>query len=415
MNGRKQKLELINKKIMMRYKSLIAKVAIFSLVLGLVAVIGSVKAAALTTVSDTMTRQGAGMTSTHDIVFTLPAGIDFDYEASTVDTLTFNFSDTFTVGGTWAVTDFAFNDGTARTIAGIDTTWDGSVTCTDGANNVGVEINTASADFRVIPCSGSFVASPTGATVNFSIYGAAPDGTLTNPNDSTFSLAISMKDEGVVGAHSTTIQMATPDSDQVTINAEVESTMVFDLDVGVATGADTSVTPYTVDLGTLSSGSVSSSGDGTINMIGVDLSSNATGGTVVTVRNTNGAAGLVSASTPSDAIEVATGVFAGGSEQYNICVHRVFATTGNLRATAFDADTLSSTGGTPDLSTTCDADTHNVGSTALSTTPTSILDTNSLPVDTARAEIFVKASVSTTTPAHLDYTDTLTFIATGTF
>ncbi|MBY0376451.1 hypothetical protein K2P96_00550, partial [Patescibacteria group bacterium] len=52
---------------------------------------------------------------------------------------------------------------------------------------------------------------------------------------------------------------------------------------------------------------------------------------------------------------------------------------------------------------------------AVTTTAQNIYDSNSLPISGARAEIMVNASISGVTPAHSDYTDTLTFIATGTF
>lgn len=402
---------------MMRYKNLIAKVAIFSLVLGLVAVVGNVKAAGFTTMSDTMTRMGAGLTATHDILFTLPAGIDFDYEASTIDTLTFNFSNTFTTGGTWASIDFGFNDGTTRTVVAVDTTWNGTVTgCTDGANNVGVEISTASSDFRVIPCGASYTGSATGATINFEIYGAAPDGTLTNPSASNVDLVITMEDEGVASAHSGTIQMSIPDGDQVTINATVESTMTFDLNVGTSTTA-TSDAPYTVNLGTLSSGGVTTSNTSTVNMINIDLDANATGGVVVTVRNVNGANGLVSTSNASDAIEVATGDLVAGTEGYGICVNRVTAGTASTLQTStndFVSTQLSATAGATN-SSTCTVSSHNVGGGFLSTTATTILSSNGAPLTGGWASVFVKATIANTTPAHDDYTDTLTFIATGTF
>ncbi len=376
--------------------------------------VSPVKAANFTTMSDTMTRLANGQTADHTIVLTLPNSVDFDSDTGT-DVLAYDFdTNDFTLGGTWTTADFTFNDGTTRTVDAVNA-GDGAATvsCTDGANNVGVAIDTNAAvgTFRVIPCGPTFTASATGATVTFTIDGTAGNGTLTNIAVGSSQLAITMDDNGASSAHSGDIYVIIVDSDQVTVTADVNPTMTFDLDVSIATGGQSTST-YTVALGTLSTGSVSTSGDGTINMIGVDLDANATGGTVVTVRSAF-SDGMRSTSTPADYIDMGSTTFVAGTEAYGICVHRVAATSGTLQTANFDNDNLSASSSFAD-STSCTNSTH-VTTDALTSAPQTILNTSSAPISGGRAEIFVKAAISATTPAHDDYTDTLTFVATGTF
>lgn len=180
----------------------------------------------------------------------------------------------------------------------------------------------------------------------------------------------------------------------------------FDIDT---TANDTCSTtesgaPYSVALGTISTTDTRVSGatDG-INHICVDLETNATGGAVVTVANANGANGLVSTSVPSSNINSADSAVADGTEMYGLCVVSTSATTGTLDDEGeYNADTCAA-----------NSETNDTGS--LSTTPETIFDTNGGAVEGGRGQISVNASISTVTPAHNDYTDTLTFIATGTF
>ncbi len=183
-------------------------------------------------------------------------------------------------------------------------------------------------------------------------------------------------------------------------------TITFDLDT---TSADTcgvteSSTPYTVALGTLTTTDTRVSGatDG-INHICVDLDTDASGGAVVAVRNANGATGLASVSVPTDGIDSADSAVADGTEMYGLCVVSTSATTGTLDDEGeYNADTCAA-----------NSETNDTGS--LSTTPESIFDTNGGSVTGGRGQISVNASISSITPAHTDYSDTITFIATGTF
>ncbi len=152
--------------------------------LGVVVTLGFVHltfAALVSNMSDTMATQAAGETSMHTITLNLSGAntfiageqiaIDFPHLLSG-----------FSGGGTWTAADFTFADGTARTIdavaAGPGVT---AAPCVNGANNVGVAVDTAVLTFRVIPCGGMFTPSAAGALITFTINGAAPNGILTNP------------------------------------------------------------------------------------------------------------------------------------------------------------------------------------------------------------------------------------------
>lgn len=140
-----------------------------------------------------------------------------------------------------------------------------------------------------------------------------------------------------------------------------------------------------------------------INYIWFDVSSSASGGVVITVVNTNGSNGLVSTSVPADNINSADGSVADGTENYGLCIVAVSAVSGTLDDEGgYDGDTCAG-----------DSETNNVQQ--LTSTGEILFDTNGAPITTGRAQISVNASISATTPAHDNYTDTLTFIATGTF
>lgn len=174
----------------------------------------------------------------------------------------------------------------------------------------------------------------------------------------------------------------------------------FDLDTAV-TSVDTNA-PYSVSLGVLSISDVKSSGaTDNINMIMVEADTNAVNGVVVSVRNTNGANGLVSLSSPSDNIGSATATMSSGTENYGLCV-----ITSSLlqfvRVSPYNTGSCATNSNTNDVK-------------ALTTTGESILSSSGSPVYGAYAEISVNGSVSAVTPAHNDYSDTLTFVVTGTF
>ena len=187
---------------------------------------------------------------------------------------------------------------------------------------------------------------------------------------------------------------------------EVDPAITFDIDTTAADTCGTTETagPYSVALGTITTTNTKVSGaTDSINHICIDVDSNAGTGVVVTVQNANGANGLVSTSAPADNINSADSAVADGIEMYGLCVVSTSATSGTLDDEGeYNADTCAA-----------NSETNDTGS--LSTSPENIFDTNGVAVEGGRGQISVNASISTTTPAHNDYADALTFIATGTF
>lgn len=397
---------------MLTKQKFLAKLTTVGVTLGLLgSAVSSVHASAFTSMKDTMTRLKISTTADHTIVFTLPTGIDFD-NSTQVDFLRIDFPATFSQSGTWVTGDFTFNDGTARTVDAVaQGTTTSDVSCTAGANNVGVAIDTDDHIFYIRPCGSTlFTASASAATITFTIDGTSSDGTLTNPA-SAASTVVSLAqcdetaacDSAFTSSHTGSFAVAIVDDDSVSVTASVDPSITFDLDT--ATTDTNSAAPYSVPLGTLSTGSVTTSNDSSINGIWVDLATNGGGGAVVTVVSANGTSGLVSTSTPADTIGSSTATLVAGTEGYGVCVTSsgtgaATASTGTLAAVA-------------PFASTCTAAAHSVG--GLTTSAQSILNSAGDALAGGRTEIRVKAAISATTEAHNDYADTLTFIATATF
>jgi hypothetical protein len=173
--------------------------------------------------------------------------------------------------------------------------------------------------------------------------------------------------------------------------------MTFSLNVGnTNTGG-----VQTVALGTLTTAAAVGSNESGIYSIWPNISTNASGGAAVTVVSANGA--LKSTAVPGDTIPSATAAMANGTANYGICIKSVTQTSG-----------ATLTKGSPFPSATCTttATGNTVG--AVTTSPQSLL-TAASPINLGIAEVMVDAENSAATPAHSDYGDTLTFIATGTF
>lgn len=189
--------------------------------------------------------------------------------------------------------------------------------------------------------------------------------------------------------------IGTSNEDCVTITP----VLVFDIDTGITDGENSA--PYGVDLGTLSISDIKNSGTtDNINMIILESVTNAPDGVSVTVKNTNGSNGLVSNSVSGDNINSADGGMASGTENYGLCV-----ITGTLsgfsKASPYNSGTCATNNNTNDIQ-------------GLTTTGENIITASGVLAD-GHAEISVNAGISNITPAHSDYSDNLTFIATGTF
>ena len=397
---------------MQRTKSLFAKVAMLSLVVGLFAGVRPTRAAEFTGAKDTLSRLQTSVLANHTFSFSLPVGVDFDQAGPGADTLTF-YTDDFITGGTFTTADFSFNDGTNRTVDAV-ATGDNTITvsCADGANNIGVAIdNTAPRKFTVVTCGAAFVASGTGAAVTFTINGDSPNGTLNNPSAGNQNMQIKMKDENVVDTHTKSFIVPIVDSDTVNTSATVDPTMTFDIDT--ATGDSESNSPYSVNLGSITTAAVATSG-GSVNSIWLDLATNATNGATITIINTDADTDLTSASVAGDKISAATNntTLAGGTEGYGFCVVSVTSTSGlamsNVDA-VFDGDG-SNDGCTASTSDNVVSPSPNSGGAAAT-----LISNTTTPIVVGRVRVAVKAAISSTTEAHADYQDSVRLIATANF
>lgn len=386
---------------------LVAKLTAVATIATSVMSVAPARAASLTSSKDTMTRIAISTTADHTVQFTLPTGVTLD-ASTNVDTLRVDFPHTsgFTQSGTWVAGDFTFSDGTAAVISNV-TQGAGTIDCTPtgGTDDVCVAVDTTNHIFT-IEVGASYTASAAAATITFTIDGTTTDGTLTNPGTAgSYSTVFSMCDEtasctsSFTTSHTSSIGIAIADSDQVSVTASVDPSLTFDIDTSVADG-ETSA-PYTVALGTITTtnGKVSGSTD-SVNMIVLEADTNAAGGVVVTVQNTNGTNGLASTSVPADNINSATATQANGTENYGLCVYTA-GLTGFARAGSYNSGTCATNSETNEVK-------------ALSTTAANMVSTTG-PVAGAHAEVAVNAAISGTTVAHSDYADTLTFIATATF
>lgn len=392
-------------------KSFFSFTLIFAVVISSGTVFFSKKAVAtsITSSKDTLTRTKISTTADHTVVFTLPTGVDFDSTTQT-DFLSVDFphSSAFTQSGTWVVGDFTFNDGTARTVQAV-AQGNGTIDCTvsAGVNNVCVAIDTTNHIFRIKPSS-SYTASATAATVTFTIDGTSADGTLTNPSAAaSYAVDIAECDEvascssSFTSSHTSQIAIGIADDDQVTVTATVNATLTFDLDTASGGGNGESSAAYSVALGTITTTDTRVSGTtDVVQMIVAEADTNAASGVIVTVHNANGANGLASVSVGADDIDSADGTIADGTENYGLCV-ATSGLTGFSRASPYNTDT-------------CAVDSETNGVQGLTTSGENILSTAG-SVSGAHAEIIVNAAIAGTTIAHTDYTDTLTFLATGTF
>lgn len=322
--------------------------------------VAPVRAAPLTSTKDTLTREQISVTSVgHVLRTTLPA-------VSNGTVITFAY-------GTAGFASLA-QAGAAGTCAV------GTCTLTVSATDVKITCSTT-------PCSGLF--TQTGSW------------TATNPGTAgSKTIDYASTGDPVSGAFSIPIV----DSDQVTVTATVASSIIFDIDTAV-TDTETAA-PYSVPLGTITTANSKSSGTtDSVNYIWMNLDSNASGGTVITVDNAGGADGLRSTAVPANDIDSLTGTIANGTENYGICVTAATATTGAFTEVSpfNDAD--------------CAADdqTPTVGGFNASGTTQDLVNTGGAAISVGRVQVAVAAGISTTTAAQNDYTDTLTFIATGTF
>jgi hypothetical protein len=218
-----------------------------------------------------------------------------------------------------------------------------------------------------------------------------------------------------VGQETAELSIPLLDSDTVDISGYVTAYIHFDIDtntdntdctynVCLAHGGLGSGTPgnYTVDLGELTSAIVNKSQTssvhadgipGTINSIYFDLTSNAPGGVVVSVKSLNSGLkgpGTNMINSVTDGLDIAAN---SGLYGFNL-------TTGTtMKHGEIFANTF------------CDTETEYCGPTS---TPKTVFDTNNLPIDSARVRMDLAAAAAYTNNPGV-YTDTLTFTVVATY
>jgi hypothetical protein len=307
----------------------------------------------VTASSATLTRNKAGETTDFAMEFTLPSAQSTQFEI--VFPIGFTVNSAFTAGT-------CSGGGTIGTFA-------------VGANSVTITADKSS-------CAGTVSLSGASLTLPSTpgIY------RVTYVNDSPGEVIIPVLDD-----------------DQVSVTGNIDPTMTFDLDVSVV-DADSDAL-YAVDFGTVAPGTpeVSGMAGQSIPSIWIDLATNATGGVTVTVSSLNEA--LQSTSSPSDEIETTTQALTVGGEAYGICV-------ASATGTQDGGDTFVAQS---PFAATCDGTSSSVVGTLPADTSPGDLLVASGPLSGGRAQVRVGISVDTSTPAHPDYTDTLTFLATGTY
>ena len=283
-----------------------------------------------------------------------------------------------------------------------NTNYNNNVVCCSSGSSIG---NSCSGNFKsVVRISGSTNGTTQESNVN--TYGTNVCLSSTTPGD---EITIGYQNTNCSGFDTTLLSLSSSDNAHVgdgsaynrkVCGTLVPQTLTFDVDTASDFHNGESSAPYTVPLGTLTTGSVTHSDNSSIRMIVAEGDTSASGGMVVTVRNTNGANGLVSVGTPADKIPSATATMAAGTANYGLCAASA-GLVGFTRATSYN--------------TTCALASGTNAVVGLTTTPTDILNSAGAPVVNGHAEIVVNGAISTATPAHPDYKDTLTFIATGTF
>jgi len=248
--------------------------------LSLVLYVGPVSAAAVTDLSVTMTRQDKDEDTAFDIQFVTPTGIE-----TTTDTITVTFQTGFDLTG------ILFSDVDLE-----DDTVDETIAAAPGAGEWGFAFSGQVMTFS--PPSDA-IAIAADSIINIKIGTLADSGVNLMDNPST-AATYSIDIAGVFG-DTGTAYVPILDDDFVTINADVESHIQFDIDIddigAVGSGHNTNdAAPYTIDLQDLIFTSITDEDTASVEEIYFDLSTNASGGAIIQMQSA-GDADLDSAST----------------------------------------------------------------------------------------------------------------------
>ncbi len=152
-----------------------------------------------------------------------------------------------------------------------------------------------------------------------------------------------------------------------------------------------SVPPFSVDIGNLTAGNVTTSSD----KVTATITTNATGGGLVYLYGTNN--GLKSTYAGNYTISSSSNDLSAALEGYG----------------ARGTTVTQTTGGPMQLISPYNGASNNVG--VIDTSKRTLADSTSAPVTNGQVSFELKAKAKTTTPSATDYTDTLTVIATGSF
>jgi hypothetical protein len=361
---------------------------------------------------DEMTRSEVSLPSNHIISFGTISGI-----ATTGETITLTFQ-----AGEFDLSDLDVGD-----IDLTDNVEQKTLDTVAGENIWGVAFGTDSIIFTA-PVSGTgYIEALNVITVIIgtnATYNADPGvNQIKNPiNAGIYQIDIaiqnSLPEEGQ-------ITLGIVDNDSITITGSNSAYINFDIDVGTGAGLAPEINcdydeclthsggiaggNYTVDFGELMFTTVNHSQtdnvlhadnqEGLINSIFFDLTTNASGGAVVSVKSLNG--GLIG---PGEANMINAVGVNGGADGNNI-----LANTGRYGYTL--QETPTALVGTVTRNALCITDTTFCGATTIAKT---LFSTNDAQIEGARVRMdFAIAVAYTNAPG--TYTDTLTFVATGTF
>ncbi len=168
------------------------------------------------------------------------------------------------------------------------------------------------------------------------------------------------------------------------------STIIPSLTLSIETSSQ-SVPPYTVNIGGLTPGSVTTSPD----TVDITISTNATNGGLIYLNGTNN--GLKSSQAGNYNINSVSNNLASISEGYG----------------ARGTTTSETSGGPMEFINPYDGAGNNVG--IVDTSKRQLSDSSNSPVTNGQVSFEIKAKASNTTPSANDYVDTLTIIGTGSF
>ncbi|MDD5251841.1 MAG: hypothetical protein PHT12_04390 [Patescibacteria group bacterium] len=344
--------------------------------------------------SDKMSRSMISTASSHTVLFTRYSA----WHAG--DTITLNLANIAVVSSFAAVTDVDVEAPVAT---------DKTVVAAGCAANE-IEVTAAANIITLTLCAGSDTIAA-GTTMVQIGSAATTDGTGSDAHfmnvGSTGSKPLIL---GGTAGDIGTLYISLMTNDQIQVTADITSALTFDVDT-LDADACTSAKPdggYSVGLGTLTPGTAKTA-DKHICML---LDSNASDGVVVQVKSLN--EGLLSASVAHTILGTynagATTDLSGAVEAYGICVLDTTKAPGSAGA---DPQQILPYNG----SCAIDSATNAVGGVDNADFQT-MVNTSGAPLDGDgynTVDALVSAKALSTTPAAVDYTDTLTFRATGTF